>query len=285
MQRKLGIDIQFLITKVMEDKTYLRKLQLAELEILKEIHRVCKKFDIKYYLIGGTLLGAVRHGGFIPWDDDIDIALPREDYEKFCSVCAEEIAPKYQIRNIKTDKGFWLNYSKIEKKNTIFVEQGGIAISPKPGIFVDIFVLDKVPSENGFVKRAVTRLVKYTTAEIYCRQLNSKRNIKSKLYFLPLSLFRLKDLFAISNYLQNLYTDSVDSGYYINYGSQYPGFKETYPIKAFGIPGEMKFEDGVFYIPEDYSYVLGHVFGPDYMQLPPEEKRINHSPIEISFGD
>jgi lipopolysaccharide cholinephosphotransferase len=270
----------------MEDKTYLRKLQLTELEILKEIHRICKKNDIKYYLIGGTLLGAVRHGGFIPWDDDIDIALPRKDYEKFCSVCEDELAPIYQIRNIKTDKGFWLNYSKIEKKNTIFVECGGTTITPKPGIFVDIFVLDKVPSENGFIKRIVTRLVKYTTAEIYYRQLNnSKRNIRSKLYFLPLSICRLKDLFVVSNYLQNLFTASSESGYYINYGSQYPGNKETYPIKAFGSPIEMKFEDGCFYVPEDYSYVLGHVFGSDYMQLPPEEKRINHSPVEISFGD
>lgn len=263
----------------------LKRLQETELEIFKEIHRICQKHGIRYYMIGGTLLGAIRHKGFIPWDDDIDIALPRADYEKFCKVCLRELNDKYFLRNYSSDKGFWLTYSKIEKRNTVFVEENGVKIEPKPGIFVDVFVLDKVKSEKGFFKQRLTALVKYISSEIYYRQIrNCERSTVAKLYFSPLKLFNLKSLFKIADMLQNIFIN-IKEGFFINYGSQYSGLKETYPIEAFGEPVQITFEDGSFYAPKDSHYVLNHVFGPTYMQLPPEDKRISHKPVEISFGD
>ena len=96
--------------------SYLQKLQQTETEILEEIDRLCEKHSIVYYLAGGTLLGAVRHRGFIPWDDDIDVAMPRNDYERFRDICLSELDERFYLHCPQTDKNYWLPFAKVRKK-------------------------------------------------------------------------------------------------------------------------------------------------------------------------
>ena len=104
----------------MKETTVLQSLQKVEIEILDEIDRICRMNNINYCLVGGTLLGAVRHGGFIPWDDDVDVAMPRNDYERFMDVCKSELSDDFYLHSIKTDKTYWYPFIKIRKKHRKF---------------------------------------------------------------------------------------------------------------------------------------------------------------------
>ena len=108
----------------MDDKT-LRKLQLTELDILIEIDKICKENNIQYFLIGGTLLGAVRHKGFIPWDDDIDVGMIRSDYEKFIDLCLNKnvLGEKYFLHCNESDENYFIPFVKVKKNNTTFAEE------------------------------------------------------------------------------------------------------------------------------------------------------------------
>ena len=123
--------------------TELRKIQLLQLEILKDVDRICRKHDIKYTLCGGSLLGAIRHKGFIPWDDDIDIAMLRKEYEKFLKICEQELdKEKYFVQTVDTDPEYRWIYGKIILNGTTYVRAGQEAIKSHNGIFIDIFPRD-----------------------------------------------------------------------------------------------------------------------------------------------
>ena len=130
----------YLINK---EGTELRKLQLTEIEVLDEIVRICKKHKLQYFLLAGTCLGAVRHSGFIPWDDDIDIGMPREDYEKFLNIALDELDEKYFLQYYKTDENYYLGFAKVRKNNTSFITKGFEKKKGHQGFFVDIFPRNK----------------------------------------------------------------------------------------------------------------------------------------------
>ena len=131
----------------MVDQETLRKAQLRIIDILKEIDRICQKHDIKWVIDYGTLLGAVRHNGFIPWDDDCDISMMREDYEKFISVVGKELGPEFLWQSRETDPSYPRPIAKVRLKNTKLVEFDEEDNMPyHQGIFVDIYILDYYPS-------------------------------------------------------------------------------------------------------------------------------------------
>ena len=127
-------------------KEELRAVQLTELELLKEVDRICKKSGITYNIIAGTLLGAVRHGGFIPWDDDADVAMLRPEYERFVRACGKELdRERFYFQDMDVTPGYRWGYGKLRKKNTLFLREHQEHMPYGQGIFIDIFPLDGVP--------------------------------------------------------------------------------------------------------------------------------------------
>lgn len=127
----------------------LREVQLIQLEMLEEVDRVCKKGNIHYNIIAGTLLGAVRHKGFIPWDDDADVALLRSEYEKFCKLCQTELdTERFYFQDCQNTPGYRWGYGKLRRKNTLFLRENQEQMPYEQGIFIDIFPLDSVPNNK-----------------------------------------------------------------------------------------------------------------------------------------
>lgn len=135
----------------MEPKPLIKQVQAIELEILLEVDRICRKHRISYFLDSGTALGAVRHKGFIPWDDDIDIGMLRDDYERFLSVAQEEMGQDYFLQTYRTD-GTPIMFAKVRKTGTTFVEFRLRKFPINHGLFIDIFPYDYLPQEGDVWK-------------------------------------------------------------------------------------------------------------------------------------
>ena len=130
------------------DQDMLHKLQKRELELLLEVDRICRKNSISYSLDGGTLLGAIRHRGFIPWDDDADIMMTRSQYDRFYEACKTDLnTEKYFLQEFRTDPQYRWGYSKMRRNGTVFMREGQEHIKCHVGVCIDIFIFDKVPDE------------------------------------------------------------------------------------------------------------------------------------------
>lgn len=264
------------------DSEVLRRLQLTLVEILDEIVRICESNNLRYYLVGGTLLGAIRHKGFIPWDDDLDIAMPRQDYERFCELCKTQLDSKYFLHNAQTDDKYWLIFGKIRKKGTEINEKSIKNIDTEKGIYVDIFPLDNAPVER---KRTRTKIIKIISNVIYFKsgiELNYSR--KQKLIAHMLAPLSIKFLNRIQLKLMTL-DENKNYPYYINYGSNYDTLKQTIPKDKYEPYKLAEFENKQYRVPNDTDYVLRRIYN-DYMELPPVEKRVfRHKPEYIDFGE
>lgn len=135
-------------TSIVLTQEELKQLQRIELEMLIEFDRICRKCGISYSLDGGTLLGAVRHKGFIPWDDDIDVIMLRKEYQKFRKACETELdIERFFLQDYKTDPAYRWGYAKLRRNGTSFVREGQEHIRQHDGVFIDIMVADNVPDE------------------------------------------------------------------------------------------------------------------------------------------
>ena len=132
-------------------------LHKIQIEILDEIVKICDKHDITYFLCTGTLLGAIRHKGFVPWDDDIDICMPRKEYTKFAEICKEELQDGFLLQDWHTEPLHYLTFAKVKKIDTIYKEKSTMNLPINKGVFVDIFILDNVEKKNS----AIYKLQKY----------------------------------------------------------------------------------------------------------------------------
>jgi len=239
----------------------LRKLQLIELEMLEYFDAICKKHNIPYYLIAGTALGAIRHEGFIPWDDDIDVALMRKDYKRFLKVAAEEYDERYFLQTYKTDGQYHLPFTKFRRKDTLFLEPELINLKMNHGIFIDIFCLYGVPSTRILQKLhwAVLHFIKLVHAA--CKRLK---------------FFKLDRLvLAIMDKMAAVFPEKLCKCRSIVF-SLSPYEEEAIPVEFFGEGILWQFEGRKYPIPTSWDSYLKHLFG-DYMTPPPVDKRIPHA--------
>lgn len=266
-----------------EDKN-VAMAQRVMLEILKEIHKICMKHDIKYTLIAGTLLGAIRHKGFIPWDDDCDIAMLRPDYERFLEIAARELPEGYFLQTRKTDPGYPLNFTKIRKNNTLLIETGETGEENyHHGVFVDIFPFDY------YKYRWLINWMQWTQT-IRDRKKNYKKGSVKRavvtFYTNIILLFPVQISLFVKHYLERHKGFFSNPQYdYVSYGLE---CCPVCPIKKEDLLPEKlvknTFEGEDFYFPNRETEVLRVEFGNDFMQLPPEEDRKTHAKyIELNL--
>lgn len=252
----------------------LTRLHVIEIEILNEVDRICRENGLTYYLVGGTLLGAVRHKGFIPWDDDLDIAMPRVDFEKFKAIAVSKLDSRYTLQTFESDP-LWPSFlAKVIKNRTAFEEDGSKYRGNTNGIFVDIFPLDEGNANMGIVER-----LKYSIFRLFRSYLWQKRT--ADVVRFPAVICKAIPDRVIIKGLNSLGSHHGDC--YLNHGSQYGLTKQTIEKRRYDPPTELAFEGKLFSVPCDYEYILQKIYGPDYMALPPVEKRTTHNPTRLSF--
>ena len=258
------------------------EIQVVQLEIAREVKEICEKLNLQYFLIGGTLLGAVRHKGFIPWDDDFDLAIPRRDYEKFIRYCSSYLNPKYFLHCHETDPEYWLDYAKIRKNGTLLEEKLISKIETHKGIFVDIFPLDNVPGPDSRVLKLQSKIVGYLTTFIYRKRgldMKYHYNRKQSILYLIMKRLKISSLAKLQKGIMTIYANR-STAYWVSFGSNYSHITETMPKHKYLPSRDLEFEGILFKVPADYEYVLTRLFG-DYMILPPVEQRVGRHALSV----
>ena len=255
----------------------LRKLQINLLEMLIEIDRICRKYDIKYSLDGGTLLGAIRHKGFIPWDDDVDIIMRREEYQKFYKACKLEIDKKrFFLQEYRTDEGYRWGYEKMRRKGTEFIRLGQEHLKNRTGIFVDIFVVDNVPDQW------LMRRLHYGACFVIRKLLYAELGMKNEKSVLARMVygwcFRKVPRDAVFEWRNRIAQKCNRRRTELVAHMTYPYPKRT----KFGMPAicfdemiDIEFEGYKFQCFKEYDTYLSLLYG-NYMEFPPKEKQVAH---------
>lgn len=228
-------------------------LQKKCLEIMKEIHNICVSNDIKYSLCGGSVIGSYLYNGFIPWDDDIDIMMNRENYEKFIEVFEKQSREKYKLVNYKTTDNIQVLYSKVEDTSTTIIEKfGGKNINS--GIFVDITVMDYVPSKIRHIMSCF--LQRYMEIYLYKGlDAHHKNKYKEKIYNLVHSKLIAKKRKKLYLYYDKFCKNAKQSNKCAELMTLNLG-KILYPSHIFNSYILTKFEDTEFYMVKDYKEYL-----------------------------
>jgi len=250
----------------------LRRLQQIELEILREFIQVCRRHGLRYFVLYGSCIGAVRHGGFIPWDDDIDVGMPRPDYEEFLKVAQAELPEKYFIQTGRTDPDCTNTFAKIRNSETCFIEKSNAKYHINHGVFIDIFPLDGFNGDKGFLrkKKLYEIQLRHTVDAPYPSKL--KKAVCLLAGALTPDYRKVRDKLA-QIITQKDYDESEIVGSYCGW----PPELEMMPKEVFGNGTPVPFEGMTVLIPEKYDAYLRQLYG-DYMTPPPEEKRVtNHA--------
>ncbi|MDT3699210.1 MAG: LicD family protein [Thermincola sp.] len=254
-----------------------RKLQLLQLDAFKEVDRICKRNNLKYFMIGGTLLGAVRHKGFIPWDMDLDIAMYREDYDRFAECCGRELSGKYFLQSFKTDVDFFPALSRICINNTYLEIERSRHLHHHKGIYIDIFPLDNVSDDKRARNRQkkilalIDNIILLKACYSYDIEFFSLKYVIKKLFTILLKPLRLKWLHKMREKVM-VQDAKEDTGLVCSTASHYGYSKQVLNREIYGSPVLMEFEDGLYYAPRKWEEYLRILYG-DYMKLPPLEER------------
>jgi lipopolysaccharide cholinephosphotransferase len=267
------------------------RLQQAQLGLALLVKDICERHGIKYFLIAGTLLGAVRHRAFIPWDDDLDIGMLRPDYERFIAVAQAEIGPGHFLQTYHTDPHMPLPYAKIRINNTLVREAGSGECKWNSGIFIDVFPFDGVPSSR--IMRAAHRTALFVLSRLlivkcgFSPLSNESSRVKKFVYrtcISPIStLVPRRMQVAGLDFLARFFSGAA-TRHVVAAGGSYGYVRETIFSEWISELEELDFCDHRFSCPSGWHVYLSNLYG-DYMQLPPLDRRFNrHGVIEINFG-
>ena len=262
----------------------LRKLQLMELDILKQVTEICKRHGLRYFLLGGTFLGAVRHQGFIPWDDDIDIGMPRADFEKFCKL-AEGLSKPLGFVSYKNNKEHIYFHPRVYKFNSKVIDRSGVE-EKETYAWIDVFPLDGMPGNNLVRKLHGFRLLFLRLLFMYSQfdkivNVNLKNRVWYERVLIAIGkvikfdkiLNTHKIMAKIDKTMQTY--DYETSAYVGNFMGAYK-MKEVFPKKYYEETAEYEFEGLLCPAPKDYDAVLSQMYG-DYMTPPAKEVQNKHS--------
>lgn len=254
----------------------LGELQKTELELLLELQRLCQALGLRYYLTAGTLLGAVRHKGFIPWDDDIDVAMPRADYDRLSREAPGLLGPEYLYQDYRHEANFPYYFAKLRKRGTRVEEPILRAVEMEQGVYIDIFPLDRCP---GNAKRAALlfKAVELLDCAVLARVSSEFVCGYQRPYmrFLWNVLRRLpnKVLFALRERGRKLL--GLGGRMLCTVGGHHGYPRESYQARWFDRAEEVEFEGHRFPAPVGWDGLLKNMYG-DYMALPPQEERQGH---------
>ncbi len=276
------------------DNETLRRVQDHLLIIAEEIKRVCEENDIHYFLAGGTLIGVVRHSGFIPWDDDLDIGMLREDYDRFIQIAPEKLSNQFFLQTWKTDNQYCQAFAKVRMKQTVYREANDPEKKDYQGFFVDVFPYDNIPDDI----RARKKFSKTIMAYRYTMQMKGKlrpwktakgkakcRIFCSRFPFMILSLFLRRNR-IIESYTKAMNKHNNNESLCVCQESGGARFGK-YPIdrKYLQAYTMLSFEGIQFSCPSNFDGFLRDIYG-DYMKLPPiEQQKCTHGIVEIVFKE
>ena len=257
------------------DYETLRKIQLVQLEMLEEVDRICRKCGIRYNIIAGTLLGAVRHGGYIPWDDDADVALLRPEYEKFCTVIKKELdTERFYFQDNRHTKGYRWGYGKLRRRNTLFLREHQEHMPYRQGVFIDIFPLDGVP--DNYLLRSIKNFECFCVRKILWSkvgQVAATSELK-RWWFGVLAKIPEKTIWKHYNIMvlcaNRRKTKMVRILMFPTPNREWGYYRFWYEDSM-----DIEFEGKVFRGIKDYDGYLHFKFG-DYMTLPSSDKRKGH---------
>lgn len=258
------------------DETIRAKLKEKQLELFRLFLAVCEKHGLTYFIVGGTALGAIRHGGYIPWDDDIDVALPREDYRKFLAVAQADLPEGFFLQTHKTDPDYRNDFAKIRNSNTTFMEMTSSPLHIDHGIYIDIFPIDGYP-EGKMAARYLElkkKLAKLYLAKDYIYP--DKNTARSVVQFVAKCIWHGKPTAVVIDRLEKMYTKYPyeTSARVVCHGGAWKE-REICPKEQYGKGTPGRFEGIDVQLPEQTHEYLTHKYH-NYMQLPPPEKQVAH---------
>lgn len=266
-------------------KINVNELKQIQLNILKHVDKFCQEHQIQYFMCGGSLIGTIRHRGFIPWDDDIDIMMLRDDYERFVNEYSAIKEATYKIHSSRNVEGWYLPFAKIEDANTVFKEN--IENKYIIGINIDIFPIDNVP-ENQDQQNA---MFKSWRKWFNIHGLKLMSTVKGRSFFKNAALVFFHQVLALIPYKYLVKKIESNAMQYIDQETKYCGIavwgygKREINFKSnFDSVIMMPFEDITVPVPVGYDNYLTSVYG-DYMKLPPIEKQISHHVFEAWWKD
>ena len=263
------------------------------LTMAKDFHQICVDNNLKYYMLGGTMLGAVRHKGFIPWDDDMDFGMLREDYEKFLSIAPMALDNKYFLQTWDNDPNYPFGFAKIRKKGTRFIEKALSYNTSHNELYIDLFPYDSFPDCYNDQRNQGRKIMKYkigylmkqnvkpwiTHEKVPERILVFLKYIPSQIY----ALFHEKE-FIKDNFKKEMtrFNSQITKRLYEQSGGA-PYGKWVVDRDCFSSYIDLQFENVLFAAPIGYKKYLEQTYG-DYMTLPPKDKRGNrHNIIEVKL--
>lgn len=271
-----------------ESQIDIKHLQACELLIAKEIKRVCEKNNIRFFMVAGTQLGATRHQGFIPWDDDMDVGMVRTEYEKFTEACKNDLGENFFFQTWDSDHEYPFSYGKVLLRNTRVKEIFSEESQAQKGIFVDVFPFDNAPNSREEQEKQAKRIFVLRRAMWLKKGYGKNIKKQSAKQHIKFTISRLVFAFVPYSILKNNLTKCLKQ--YNSNNSQYLFMDSPYTyrkslMKCDWIENLTEYEFDGIQMPgvADFNAYLGTLYG-DYMKLPPVENRQAHEISEVDFG-